>query len=365
MPGRSAPKKELLMVGSVPLDTAEEVFRAVSGKLGPWLDCIPDGEVGERHRWITFQAYRVMHGHPELETLSRPAPINAVESWRPRDVHDYWTFRVRPGVERVRFGDPGWRLGYAHDAINTYFVFKTLREQGVIAAGVRFQVCLPLPYSVIYLQFRDPADWDRVGPGYEAAMREEVATIIRRIPARDLAIQWDCATEIVDLENFLPWTPREGKFERLAGEIERLAMRETPPEVWLGLHLCYGTLGGWPMVMPKDFGLCVQVANLAAAAAGDRFDFVHMPGPANRFDDDFYRPLGKLKCGAARVYLGIIHDHERDAEPLRKRIEVAGRYLPAFGLGAPCGFGRRKRDEIPGALEAHRVAAETLQAMSR
>lgn len=363
MPGRGGPRKELLMVGSVPLDTAEEVFRALSGKLGPYLDCLPDGEVGERHRWITFQAYRVMHGHPEIETLSRPAPINDVESWRPRDVHDYWTFRVKPGVERVRFGDAGWRLGYAHDAINSYFVFKTLREQGVIPAGARFQVCIPLPYSVIYLQFRDPADWERVGPGYEAAMREEVATIVRRIPARDLAIQWDCATEIVDLENFLPWTPKEGKLERLAGEIERLGMRDTAPEVWLGLHLCYGTLGGWPMVMPKDFGLCVQVANLAAAATGNRFDFVHMPGPANRFDDDFYRPLSELKIGAARIYLGMIHDHERDAEPLRRRIEIVRRYLPEFGLGAPCGFGRRKREEIPGAIEAHRLAAETLREM--
>jgi methionine synthase II (cobalamin-independent) len=358
----AGPTKELLMVGSVPLDTAEEVMRALAEKLGPSLDCFPDGEVGERHRWITFQAYRVMHGHPEIETLTRPAPINGVESWRPRDIHDYWSFRVRPGVERVRFGDPGWRLGYAHDAANSYFVFKTLRAQGVIPGAARFQVCIPLPLSVLYLQFRDPADWDRVGPGYEAAMRDEIATIVRQIPARDLAIQWDCASEMVDLENFLPWTPSEGKLERLVGEIERLEMSAIPEDVWLGLHLCYGTLGGWPMIMPKDFGLCVRVANAVAAVARRRFDFIHMPGPANRFDDDFYRPLSDLKVPGARIYLGMIHDHELDAEPLRRRIEVARRYIPEFGLGAPCGFGRRKREEIPRALEAHRVAAETLRA---
>ena len=50
---------------------------------------------------------------------------------------------MKPGVERVRFGDPGWRLGYARDAVNSYFVFKTLREQGALAKHLRFQVSLP------------------------------------------------------------------------------------------------------------------------------------------------------------------------------------------------------------------------------
>jgi hypothetical protein len=27
-------------------------------------------------------------------------------------------------VKQVRFGDPGWRLGDARDAINSYFVFS-------------------------------------------------------------------------------------------------------------------------------------------------------------------------------------------------------------------------------------------------
>ncbi len=70
-------------------------------------------------------------------------------------------------------------------------------------------------------------------------MRDEVATIKRRIPARDLAIQWDCATEIVDLENFLPWTPKEGKLERLTGDSRRsLVPRAAAPlsSIDLGWH---------------------------------------------------------------------------------------------------------------------------------
>ena len=43
---------ELLLVGSVPLDTAEDVFRAVSGPLGRHLAYLPDGEIGDRQYWI-------------------------------------------------------------------------------------------------------------------------------------------------------------------------------------------------------------------------------------------------------------------------------------------------------------------------
>jgi hypothetical protein len=57
---------ELLLVGSVPLDTVEQVFRQVGGPLGPYLAYMPDGEVGERRYWIDGVAYRVLNGHPEI-----------------------------------------------------------------------------------------------------------------------------------------------------------------------------------------------------------------------------------------------------------------------------------------------------------
>jgi len=67
--------KDLLLVGSMPFDTAEQTFRwACEGGLAPSLPCLPDGEVGERSYWIIVLGYRVYHGHPEIETPRRPAP---------------------------------------------------------------------------------------------------------------------------------------------------------------------------------------------------------------------------------------------------------------------------------------------------
>ena len=36
---------DLLLVGSIPLDTPEQVFRRVGAPLGPYLAYLPDGEV--------------------------------------------------------------------------------------------------------------------------------------------------------------------------------------------------------------------------------------------------------------------------------------------------------------------------------
>ena len=36
--------------------------------LGPYLAYMPDGEVGDRRYWIDGIAYRVLNGHPEIDT---------------------------------------------------------------------------------------------------------------------------------------------------------------------------------------------------------------------------------------------------------------------------------------------------------
>ena len=197
--------RDLLLVGSIPLDSVEEVFRSFGGALGAALATMPDGEVGPRRHWISRVHYQVLHGHLELETLQRPKPENGVERLNPRDASDSWMFKVKDGVERVRFGDPGWRLGYARDAINSYFVFKTLREKGVLAPHLRFQVSMPSVNSALPPRiFPNPDDVAKVRAGYQDALAAEIGTIVAKIPNEDLAIQWDCSTEVQDAYGSIP-----------------------------------------------------------------------------------------------------------------------------------------------------------------
>ena len=344
----------LHLVGSIPLDTPQEVFEAFGAPLGKYLFSMPDGEVGPRRHWISRVHYQVLAAHPELEIVQRPAPDeNGVEHQFPRNAADAWWFRVKDGVKQVRFGDPGWRLGYARDALNSYFVFSVMKERGVLPAHVRFQVSIPMVNSVLPPRiFPNRDDLDKIRPGYAAATRAEIATIVEKIPADQLAIQWDCSTEIQDAYGGVPGFPIEGAIERNLDEIRALSPH-IPSGVALGYHLCFGTLGGWPRFQPDDLGQTVKLANAFIAASGRRVDWIHVP-VLDRSDDAFFAPLAELQPQGARVYLGAIHNMARFPE----RIVTARKFLPEFGLGAYCGFGRLPREALPGILADHLQAAE-------
>ena len=57
---RSGPAR-VLLVGSIPLESAEEVFRAVALGLGELIAAIPDGETGVRKNWTGWQDAVVEH----------------------------------------------------------------------------------------------------------------------------------------------------------------------------------------------------------------------------------------------------------------------------------------------------------------
>ena len=69
---KAAPPRGAHLVGSVPLASAGEVFRAVATALNDHLRRIPDGETGPRSDWIVWQ-YPVLSSRPQFEVVP-PAP---------------------------------------------------------------------------------------------------------------------------------------------------------------------------------------------------------------------------------------------------------------------------------------------------
>jgi hypothetical protein len=344
---------KLLLVGSVPLDTPMEVFQTFGAPLGDHLFALPDGEVGPRRHWISRVHYQVFAAHQDLEVVRRPRPNGGVERLDPRDASDSWQFRAKEGVDQVRFGDPGWRLGYAREAVVSYFVFRTLREKGVLPAHLRFQVSLPMVNSLVPPRvFPEVADLDKIKPGLEAALRTEVAKIIELIPGEDLAIQWDCSTEVQDAYGAIAALPAEGAIERNIAQVRALSAR-IPEDVALGYHFCFGTLGGWPRFRPDDLGATVRLANAMIEASGRRVDWIHIP-VLDRADDAFYAPLRDLAPRGARIYLGAIHSMDTFAQ----RLAIARKYLPEFGLAAYCGLGRHQRSQLADVLDDHLKAVQ-------
>ncbi|MQA13836.1 MAG: hypothetical protein GEV09_06560 [Pseudonocardiaceae bacterium] len=203
----------VLLVGSVPLTSTEEVLHACGDGLGDLAVGVPDGEVGDRSLWVIFQAYRIFHEHPQLETIQRPAPDY---NWRPAGLHDIWQFRMREGV-----GEPSFdNLKYADAAAESYRLFREMRDQGKIHAGAKFQCSLPLPESGCSWFFPHADDLSRIIPAYEKAILAEVDEILARIPHDDLVLQWDVCWEVLDVEGIFPWSlPDSDPFERFVATL--------------------------------------------------------------------------------------------------------------------------------------------------
>jgi hypothetical protein len=200
--------------------------------------------------------------------------------------------------------------------------------------------------------FPDQNDLAKIRPGYEAAIRAELATIIAKIPGKELAIQWDCSTEVQDAYGSIPGYPLEGAIERNLTEVRNLSP-QIPADVALGYHFCFGTLGGWPRFQPDDLSHAVKLANGFVEASGRKVDWIHLP-VLDRSDDAFFAPLKELKPQGARVYLGMVHN----MQGFKPRLETARKYLPEFGLGAYCGFGRMPVSELPNVLADHLEAVQ-------
>ena len=324
---------ELLLVGSLPATSTEESLRAGGELFGDLVFALPDGETGPRAMWAAYEYATLLSPNPGLELVREDL------HFPPRVIRETAVLKVREGVTELRF--ESWPR--IDDAIESYQVFKTLREHGVIPADVRFQVSLPFAVSALVVPFKETGarDIPIALRAYEDLFAREIKRLTAAIPADDLAIQWDVCTETQDIEGVLGWMAHGDPWERFAGPVRRIT-RLIPEETLVGYHLCYGTFGGWPMYEPKDMGVIVQMANYAMDHSGRQVDWLHLAGPRDlRSDDDrFFQPLRGLRAADTRVFLGIVLPID-GLDGLHIRRETASRHLDDFGVAMYCGFGRQ------------------------
>lgn len=332
MPGA---KREVLLVGSVPLGSAEQVFTACAAALGGQVKRLPDGETGPRTNWIAWQR-AVLAANPALRQLpaSGPFPI----------------FVLDPEHRGpVSFGP----LGYAKAARESYAVFRRLRDAGRLARDLRFQVSLPTPLAVV-AQYIEASAQSAVEGAYLERLLTEAREIVAAIPAEELALQWDVAVEFAVLEGL-----RRVHFHPVyQGIIERLLALAAlvPPAIEMGFHLCYGDSGGKHFKEPADTSLLVKVANAISAASPRPIQWIHMPVPKERDDSAYFAPLKNLKLRPeTRLFLGLVHPGD-GIEGTRRRIAMARRFVADFGIATECGFGRRPPETVPELLRIHAEA---------
>src|SRR5215469_12020607 len=316
------------LVGSIALDSVQDVFRTAGKTLGRRLQRIPDGEPGGRRLWISWQ-------YPLLRSL----PFLKADASQPNQTSGFLPLQLADGVSLadVRFPE----LGYNREARASYQDFLGAREAGLLPPDVRFQVSLPTPFAVIN-PFCAPKDSLTIEPAYESAMIREVSSICRAIPHRDLCIQWDVCIEMILWDG--RWSFMRNPFDDLHSEIisrmRRLAAA-VPDSVELGFHLCYGDWEAKHFIDPEDAGKMVELANALFVGVSRPITYFHMPVPMERSDDDYFQPLRNLALApGTELFLGLVHGD--GVEGTRKRIAAAAKYAPEFGIATECGIARSR-----------------------
>jgi hypothetical protein len=344
---------ELLLVGSLPASSTDEAFRAGAELYADLVFALPDGETGPRAAWVGYERERLVRPNPGVETVQETESPTGI----PRHAYETPVFQIRPGVSELHW-DTWPRID---DAIASWHEFRALREQGVIPAGLRFQVGLPFPSSALNAFKADWAgDYPVAERAYEDLVGRELVRLLGEVPAEDLALQWDMAYETQDIEGVLAWTS-EGAWERFAGPVRRLT-RQIPEDVMVGYHFCYGTFPEWPMYEARDMGLLVRMANYAVASSGRTVDWVHLAGPRYLRSEDksFFRPLVDLDVGDTRVYMGIVLPVD-GLSGLKRRHATASRYLDDFGVAMYCGFGRQPGADPMATMREHARVVRALR----
>lgn len=354
------PREErVLLLGSVRLKNVEDVMETASRLLGPCLSRIPDGEIsiepwGERRGFVSqlrpvASESPYLEPDPEEEKLGRRLTLET-ESHRgtrpPR-------FRVAAGIDpaSVRFET----TGLARTALDSYVIFRRLKEGGAIDERMRFQVCLPTVAAFLNTHIVLDAQ-DAVARPYREALISDIERIVQAIPAAELTIQWDISTEVAQWEGVRQSTFADVK----AGVIDLLSVQceAVPREVELGLHLCYGNFGLKHWREPESLANCCAIYNRLAETVARPIEYVHMPVPIDRDDDPYFTPLDDLALRPeTRLYLGLVHEQD-GVEGALRRIATARAHAARFGISTECGFGERKPEIVPELMRLHAEIAD-------
>ena len=323
-------------MGSVPFESAAEVFTTSAQALPDRLSGIPDGETGNRGNFIRWQL-------STLPTAIRQQRVGGPPQENVSKTFDYNFPDFKP-------------TGYDDIAIQSFAIFKELQANGTIPSNVRFQVALPSPATVIrmYVVTEHCAQAETL---YEKRLFEALRRIQNDIPAQQLVIQWDVPTEIGMLEYeagrtrepFLApyFKPVEAgileRWKRLASVVDA--------DVEMGFHICYGDSGHEHFVQPEDMRLMVDLAKdiVRNVAPVHPVKYIHMPVLKGWTDARFFESLADLNLDGAKLFLGLVHSG--DIEGTRKRIAAAQSvYGDVFGVATECGLGRTPPEEVSSIL---------------
>ena len=331
--------------GSVNLEDAETVMREVSARIPHGLRRLPDGETGDRGNWIFFQFLKFQ----QMDALELENPD--------ADPSQYTTptLKLRDGV------DPGavtWPdLGYAQAYTESFETFTRLEQEGVIPAGVRFQVQYPTPLASI-AGFIAADDQMALLPSYEVALFADLERLLAAVPHDRVAVQWDVAVEFGLLEQAMFATDDGPDVGWVTDAVAR-CIDQVPAGVPAGAHLCYGDYGHKHFVEPTSLATQVSVIGAVGEKASRPVSFYSLTVPQDQAAPEYFAPLSELRVpDDTELYLALVpyHPETQAAGTTERQIGLVDAQLGGreWGICTECGMGRVEREDVLPMLDAYR-----------
>jgi hypothetical protein len=333
-------------VGGIPMGDAESVFRKLGAEMGSRVRRIPDGETGRRRMWISF-VKDILIENPDMEP-DPDVPVFQFVQFDGKVVFEVNQLRFRAGVNPA---DVQFNTGYADDAIRNFAIFDRLQSEGAILPGVKYQICMATPLAITYM-FVSPNTRPDFVKAYGNHLAAEVARIMEELPNDRISYQWDVCQEVLMWEGYLDQSQHPDYREEIPASLSWLGGL-VPDSVDLGYHLCYGSPADEHLILPKDMGNLVEIANAIASGASRQIQYIHMPVPDDRNDEAYFAPLkGLMLSEGTDLYLGCVHHGDPEGNALK--LQTAKKFTTVAGVGAECGLGRGDPNRLPDVLEQHR-----------
>ena len=304
------------LVGSLPYPDADTAFAEIAARLGGHLKRIPDGETGERARWIFWQRARVAD-HAAMEVgggrgqgadppMGRQADprMGAVPLPRGRSIRRRSS--STPAMRRRRS---------PHTTASSRCAARESCRTGSASR------------SACRRRWRSATGSSRLPPGPISSPPTSAASnpTSRRSAPRFRTTTWRSSGTSARRcwpGRAISRTGRPRYKQDIAGMLFRLG-NAVPEPAELGYHLCYGTPNDEHVVMPKDLANAVEIVHAILGGLERSLQFVHVPAPKHRGRRGLLRAArGVLALPeGCELYLGVIHHDDREGD--KRRIAAA------------------------------------------
>ncbi len=339
---------DAMLVGSANVENAEELFRLIGETSPQTFARIPDGERGRRRNWLAAQG----------PFLASNDTLEGVETGPNRyGSRGQVGKRFKP-KDGVALDAIELDLPYAEDAADSFATFRALKDDGVLPAGMRMQICMPTAMATCLALIAPEAQREML-PVVERALGDQVSRILVALPHDGVAIQWDVAAEFMHMELAGASTFSQ---DEIVAALARLARPGTRGRSVRLPPLLRGRASG-----ARREGQALRRAVRRCAARGDR-QRRHGRSPASRRLDPHAgadQPRRRRLLRTARGPAACAPDAAVPRPRARggrdggraARAAAASKFVTGFGVATECGMQNEPRDAHPTILEIQRDLA--------